>query len=209
MKNLLKNHRYILLICLFFMTACSINTQTKSTEYAARGTMYMKMGKYEKAEKYLNKAIQANPYNLDAYKDRGSLYYNLAKYEQALKDFDYALSYEPINSSLLSAKGAALASLGKYEESFKALAAALQLHPANVAALNSIAGLYYLDNNFAKAAEIYSVSLSYQTTPEAYLMRGKCYLQIGDKENAENDFAMAKLLKHGTGDTTPKEAETK
>ena len=86
MKNLLKNHKYILLVCLFLMTACAVNTQTKSTEYAARGTMYMKIGKNEKAEKYLTKAIEANPYNLDAYKDRGSLYYNLGKYEEALKD---------------------------------------------------------------------------------------------------------------------------
>lgn len=206
MKDLLKNHKYILLICLFFVAACA-GTQTKSTEYSARGAMYMKIGKYGKAEKYLNKAIETNPYNLDAYKDRGALYYSLGKYEEALKDFDYALTYEPINSSLLSARGAVLATMGNYKDSFNTLADALKLNPSNIAALNSMAGLYYLTGNFEKAEEIYSVSLEYQTTPEAYLMRGKCYAQLGNMEKANNDFAMAKLLKLGTGNTAPEKSK--
>lgn len=208
MKNILKNRKYLLLVCLIFTLACA-NTQTKSTEYAAKGEMYLKTGKPAKAEKYLNKAIEANPYNLDAYKNRGSLYYSQGENEKALKDFDYALEYEPYNSSLLSAKGAVLASMGKYEDAFKILLSALQLSPSNVAALNSIAGLYYITNDFEKAKEIYTVSLGYQTTPEAYLMRGKCFAQLGDTEKANNDFAMAKMLKLGTGNTAPSQDEEK
>jgi len=208
MKNLLKNRKFILLFCLFIAAACTTtNTKTKSTEYAARGEMYLKTEKYDKAEKYFNKAIEANPYNLEAYKNRGSLYYNLGNYDKALKDFDYVLKYEPNNSSLLSAMGAILAQAGMYEESFAALFKALQLNPSNVAALNSIAGIYYVKEDYKKALNIYTISLEYQTTPEAYLMRGKCYLQLGDREQAENDFAMAKVLKLGVANTAPEESK--
>ena len=206
MKYILKNHKYLLLICLFFTVACA-NTQTKSTEYAAKGEMYLKTAKPAKAEKYLNKAIETNPYNIDAYKNRGSLYYSQGNYENALKDFDYVLKYEPHNSSVLSAKGAVLASMDRYEESFDNLIEALRLNPSNVAALNSLAGIYYLLEDFAKAKEIYTISLEYQTTPEAYLMRGKCFALMGNAEKANNDYAMAKILKHGTGNTAPSESK--
>lgn len=208
MKNILKNRKYILIFSLCFLAACA-GTQTKSTEYSARGEMYLKTGKLTKAEKYLNKAIEANPYNIDAYKNRGSLYYSLGNYEQALKDYDYVLGYEPHNSSVLSAKGAVLASMGKYEESFNNLLTALKLNPSNVAALNSMAGIYFVGEDFNKAIKIYTISLEYQTTPEAYLMRGKSYAQLGNTEKAEADFAMAKILKLGTGNTAPSQEQEK
>ncbi len=204
MKNLLKNHSIFVLFCLIFITACA-NIKSKSDDYAARGEMYLKTAKYEKAEKYLNKAISSNPYNLEAYKNRGSLYYNLGNYDKALSDFDYVLSYEKNNSSVLSAKGAALASLGRYQEAYNVLFEALKLNPSNVAALNSMGGILFLTGDFEKAKQVYSVSLEYNTTPEAYLMRAKCYEQLGKKEEAQNDYALAKLLKLGVGNTAPQE----
>ena len=210
MKNLLKNRKYILLLCLSFLVACaSTNTKSKSTEYTARGEMYFKTAKYDKAEKYFNKAIEANPYNLEAYKGRGSLYYNLGNYDKALQDFEHVLVYEPNNSSLLSAKAAIFANAGMYEEAFNILLKALKLNPSNIAALNSLAGIYYVLEDYKKAMEIYTISLEYQTTPEAYLMRGKCYLQLGNEDMAGNDFAMAKVLKLGAANTMPEESTTK
>ena len=208
MKNILKNHSIFILLCLIFLMACS-NVKSQSEDYAARGEMYFKTAKYGKAEKYLNKAISANPYNLEAYKNRGSLYYSLGNYEKALSDFDYVLNYEKSNSSVLSAKGAALASLGRYEEAYNSLFEALKLNPSNVAALNSMGGLLYLSGDFERAQKIYSISLEYNTTPEAYLMRAKCYEQLGQKEDAEHDYALAKLLKLGVGNTEPSSASTK
>ena len=89
------------------------------------------------------------------------------------------------------------------------LLAALKLNPSNVAALNSMAGIYFIGGDFDKAKKIYTISLEYQTTPEAYLMRGKCYEQQGNTEKAEKDFAMAKILKLGTGNTAPSQKQEK
>ena len=208
MKNLLKNHSFFILLCLIFLTACA-NVKSQSEDYTARGEMYLKTAKYDKAEKYLNKAIAANPYNLEAYKNRGSLYYNLGEYDKALSDFDYVLEYEKHNSSVLSARGATLASLGRYNEAYDSLSESLKLNPSNVAALNSLGGLLYLTKDFEKAKQIYSISLEYNTTPEAYLMRAKCYEQLGQKEEAEYDYSLAKLLKLGAGNTAPTEPKTK
>ncbi|MBO4708117.1 MAG: tetratricopeptide repeat protein [Elusimicrobiaceae bacterium] len=207
MKNILKNHKYILIFCFVFLAACTTNTQFKSRDYNAKGEMYLKTEKYAKAEKYLNKAIEANPYNLDAYKNRGTLYYARGDYEKALSDFDHVLSYEKHNANVLAAKGAALANMGKYTDAYNTLYTSLKLNPSNVAALNSMAGLLFMANDFEKAKQIYTVSLEYNTTPEAYLMRAKCYEQLGQTAEAEHDYALAKLLKLGVGNTAPEEKD--
>ena len=119
MKSILKSHNFILVFCFIFLAGC-LNVQFKSRDYAAKGEMYLKTEKYKKAEKYLNKAISANPQNLEAYKNRGTLYYTLGDYAKALSDFDYVLSYQKYDSGVLSAKGATLASMGKYNEIFPA-----------------------------------------------------------------------------------------
>jgi len=205
MINVLKNRKYILFICLFCLMACS-GVQKKSLSnsavYNAKGEMYLKTAKYEKAEKYFNKAIKANPYNLDAYKNRGTLYYTLGNFDKALQDFDYVLSYEK-DSSTLSAKGALLAAGGKYQEAYDILYEALKLNPSNVSALNSVAGLFFVQGDFEKAKDIYTISLQYRTSPEIYLMRSNCYTQLGEQEKAAQDYAMAMLLAHGTGNTAP------
>ncbi len=205
MKNILKNHKYILILCFVFLAACAANTQNKSRDYNAKGEMYLKTEKYTKAEKYLNKAIEANPYNLDAYKNRGSLYYTQGNYEKALSDFNYVLNYEKHNANVLAAKGAALASMGKYTDAYNTLYESLKLNPSNVSALNSVASLLFITGDFEKAKQIYTISLEYSTTPEAYLMRAKCYEQLGQINEAEHDYALAKLLKLGVGNTAPEE----
>ncbi|MCR5505042.1 MAG: hypothetical protein K6E94_05795 [Elusimicrobiaceae bacterium] len=205
MKNLLKNHKYILLFCLFCFAACSSaqkNTVSKSNLYNAKGEMYLKIADYKKADKYLNLAIAENSYNLDAYKNRATLYYTLGDFEKALQDFDYVLSYEQSDSTL-AAKGALLATMGKYDESYKILYETLKINPSNVSALNSIAGLIYLQGDFEKAKDIYTISLKYRTSPEVYLMRSNCYKQLGEQDKADADYAMYILLKQGTGNTAP------
>ena len=201
MKTILKNHRIFFFFCFIFLAGC-INVHFRSRDYAARGEMYLKTAEYAKAEKYLNKAIEANPYNLEAYKNRGALYFTLGNYEEALKDFNYALEYDKYDSSTLSAKGAVLANLGRYQEAYNNLFEAIRLNPSNVSALNSMAGLLYITGDFKKAKEVYTISLEYRTTPEAYLMRAKCCEQLGQTEEAERDYALAKILKLGTADTS-------
>ena len=205
MKNILKNHKYILFFCLFSFIACSSaqkNTISKSNLYNAKGEMYLKIANYKKAEKYLNRAIAENSYNLDAYKNRGTLYYAMGDFDKALQDFDYVLSYEQ-DDSTLSAKGALLAAKGKYEDAYNTLYEALKINPSNVSALNSVAGLIYLQGDFEKAKDIYTISLKYRTSPEVYLMRSNCYKQLGEQDKADSDYAMYILLKQGTGNTAP------
>lgn len=213
MINVLKNRKYILLLCLLFSAACATTTKnpniTPSSVYNAKGEMLFKTGKYTKAEKYFNKSIAVNPYNLEAYKNRGSLYYAMGNLERALKDFDYVLSYEPKDSSTLSAKGAVLAGLGNYDEAYKSLYESLKLNPSNIAALNSLGGLLYTAGDFERAKQVYSISLDYKTSPEIYYMRAQCYAQLGDTENANKDYSLATILQYGTGNTAPTETSKK
>ena len=210
MKNILKNHKYILIFCFVFLAGCATtDNNLKSRDYNAKGDMYLKTENFARAEKYLNKAIEANPYNLEAYKNRGTLYYTLGDYEKALSDFDHVLTYEKHNPNVLSAKGAVLASIGKYEDAYNVLFESLKLNPSNVAALNSIAGILFVAGNYEKAKQVYTISLEYNTTPEAYLMRAKCYEQLGQTAEANHDYALARILKLGAANTAPEESNNK
>ena len=68
-----------------------------------------------------------------------------------------------------------------------------------------MAGLLFIAGEVEKAEQVYTISLEYNTTPEAYLMRAKCYEQLGQKDKAQNDYALAKMLKLGVSNTSPEE----
>ena len=61
--------------------------------------MYNKKGQHEKAISDLNKAIQINPKNAEAYNNRGYAYVNKGQYDKAISDFTKAIEINPRSAS--------------------------------------------------------------------------------------------------------------
>ena len=55
----------------------------------------MKEGRYKEAIEYLNKAIDKNATNADAFNMRGVAYFELKEYQNALMDYDQAIRIRP------------------------------------------------------------------------------------------------------------------
>ena len=184
----------LLFLVIFVCCACAGVTVDKSTEYLAKGEMYHKTGRAQKALKYLNKAIAEDPANAQAYLSRGSLFYSVGEYDNAIADFNVVLEADKNVPELYAALGAAYAAKGEYKEGRDALLKSLELYPNNVAALNSLGGIYYSTENYNAAIEQYGKALDIRAVPEIFYMRGLCYEKLGMQDKADADFAKADFL---------------
>lgn len=61
--------------------------------YYNRGTAYLNLGDYAKAEMDLSAALLVNPQYSEAYNNRGNVYYEQGFYDKALVDYEQALLY--------------------------------------------------------------------------------------------------------------------
>lgn len=63
--------------------------------YIAKGTVYIKFGRYERAIDCFNEAIRRNPNNDKAHYKRGFAYHKLGQYQHALEDYNEVLRINP------------------------------------------------------------------------------------------------------------------
>ncbi|MBI3129246.1 MAG: tetratricopeptide repeat protein [Candidatus Tectomicrobia bacterium] len=63
--------------------------------YVARGVRLAKQGRFEEALEDLNKAIQLNPVDAEAYNNRGGVFCMLERFELAIADFSKAIELNP------------------------------------------------------------------------------------------------------------------
>ncbi|HEB82441.1 MAG TPA: type IV pilus biogenesis/stability protein PilW [Gammaproteobacteria bacterium] len=82
---------------------------------------YIHRKQYEAARDKLEKAIEQNPENLEAYKTLAYLYALLGLTDKAEEKYQDALDIKPDDSDLLNNYGAFLCSIGKVDEALEAL----------------------------------------------------------------------------------------
>jgi tetratricopeptide (TPR) repeat protein len=184
---------FLILLCALFAGCASTGGVNTSLEYAAKGEMYQKTGDYKKALKYLNKAVEKDEYNIDAYASRGALLFTLEDYQNALSDFNIVKHFNPNRSEAYSAAGAALAAMGGYVEAKENIDRALELSPSNVQAVATLGGIYYQTKNYKEAIEQYTNAIALLPAANLYFMRGVCYQQYGMKDEAAADYQTAGL----------------
>ena len=73
-------------------------------------------GEYDKAEKYLLKAVSLNPSEANPYNYLGVIYYQRGRFEESRKMFARSLELKANEPTIMRYEGAALQMLGKQEE---------------------------------------------------------------------------------------------
>jgi tetratricopeptide (TPR) repeat protein len=95
----------LLIISPVFITSCLSGGEASADEYFSMGMAYYEIGKYEEAERWLNRASsldktkEASEYNL------GRIAFERGRYEDAAKRFESILTRDPQN--IMALKGAA------------------------------------------------------------------------------------------------------
>ncbi|XP_042240388.1 tetratricopeptide repeat protein 14-like isoform X2 [Homarus americanus] len=114
----------------------------------ADGVVFFKRGQHEEAFQCLNKALQIDNENVEAFVAKGALLANLGRFEKAVEDFEQALEHNPTHSNARKYICETLVELGrqleedeKMEEAEKKYKKCLEInpeHPAGLEAMNSL-----------------------------------------------------------------------
>ena len=185
MKNL------SILFLVFLLTGCAVLGSKTASDYLAKSEMYYKTGNLKASWKYAQKALQKDPYAVNAYGTMGTILFDQGNYEEAIKYFEMLYQAGDKRSEVLSALGAAYASKGDFDTAIKYLDEALTKNPSNLAALASKAGIYYSKQEYQKALEIYNQALEILPSAALYNARANTYKQLGKTEEALRDYKVA------------------
>jgi len=75
----------------------SIPIDKTSRQLEKQASQFFLQGKIKEALEYLERAIQADPRNFDAYNFRGIVYASLNQFEEAISNFKKAAENDPVN----------------------------------------------------------------------------------------------------------------
>jgi tetratricopeptide (TPR) repeat protein len=121
--------RYILALGVLVFFASCMGLATSAEEYYSIGMAYFEMGKYEEAERWLNRALSrkrtmsASEYNL------GRIAFGTGRYTEALKKFNAILKKDPKNVMALKAAAYTYVKMGNIEKAGELYGKVLEEEP--------------------------------------------------------------------------------
>lgn len=101
----------------------------KSGYYLKMAQIKTEMKDYSEALKYINRAIEKNPSNFDAYVERANIYNLMGNYSDAINDATYVLRHDPNNIFALNIRAWALYKKGEFEGAYSDTTRAIDIKP--------------------------------------------------------------------------------
>lgn len=175
---------------LFLLAGCQ--SLPTSSEWLARGDGYFRDGKTEQAFKAYNRAEKLNPDRAEVYASRGAAYFFDGQYGAAKRDFLKVVELNPYRAEGYTALASAMAALGDYEQALQLIDHSLTLNAAKPETFFTRGGINFMLGEYEQAVYDYTVVLQLRPAADVYNARGVAYLKLGQKEQAERDFAAAK-----------------
>lgn len=159
--------------------------------YEARGYYYLYYTlNYNDSLNDYNQAVKLRPDNAENYFYRGSCYLGLNDLDSAKRDFEQALNLNP----RMSAPYGELAYIYTFSDPLKAIEyadRALEFNERNWRAYYSRGLALYTMHNYAEALEDGQRALEWGCG-DAYQLIGDCYGMLGNREEAEKYWELAK-----------------
>ena len=105
----------------------SIETEENTDNYNNRGELYFDMGEYSLARADLQRAVELDDKNTDAWKNLGKALHFLDLFEQSISAFDAAIQLEPDDDFIYYLKSRPQKSLNKYKEALISINKAIEM----------------------------------------------------------------------------------
>lgn len=167
----------------------------QSHYYVTVGRQYMGDNKYNEAAQALNKAIELDSTNIDAYVFKGHLEYNLENYNKAILSYNKAIALNTDNIESYINKGTAQYKIKDYNGSIESFNRAIELDRKNpypyFARGSSKAKLGKLQSAIADFNK--SIQLGYKSD-KVYYERGLSYALLKNYKKASEDFKLTVKL---------------
>lgn len=131
--------------------------------YNLIGLAFSKIGEYDKAIEYLNKALVYKPDMSEAVYNLGNVYLNMEKFEKAASYYKQALKLDPDSAKIHCNLGNALLNLSDPKNAFDHYYKALQCNPDKElqnTIYDCLAKTYFKQNNTDKALEYWAQMLN-------------------------------------------------
>ena len=177
----------------------TLNVVKDAQEFVDMGFSCFLNDDYEEALIYLDKAIELDPTNSEAYRIRGHIWTDIDKRELAIDDYSTAITYDPDNEDLFGLRGLAYYDSDKYQEAIDDYTKVLTMNPYEIFIYNSRGDAWMKLSNYGNAIADYSKAIELDPTVMFfYRDRAEAYDALGQHDLAEADRKKAAELESKT-----------
>jgi type IV pilus biogenesis/stability protein PilW len=124
------------------------------------GLFYQRKGEYARAAEAYEKAVELNPFHVEAYNNLGVLYKEIGELDRAIVRYGKALAIDPTYVKAYNNLGVALVGQGKLEEATAQFERALELNPKNVESYTNLGVIYRRRNLIPDAHRAFQAALN-------------------------------------------------
>jgi tetratricopeptide (TPR) repeat protein len=159
----------------------------KAQEALSKGAQALREGRFDEAEKQLNKAANLAPGNPDVLYLKGMLYMRQAKWGAAQSFLQKSDQIGPNQPLVLSALGMALCNQKKYEEAVPVLEKSIQLDPNSSWETDwALAKAYYFHEQYEQALKMseHAHTTTHGSNPQVELLLAQCLTAVGRYEDS-------------------------
>ncbi|GAB1542590.1 hypothetical protein NUACC21_52640 [Scytonema sp. NUACC21] len=168
--------------------------QSDEFDWLSYGNKLLRSQKYDKAVEAFDKAIQIKPDFYQAWYARGRAQRLQGRHKPALESFNTATAYNPTYDPAWRELGDTLFALNRYEEARQSLEKVVELKPDEFMAYRGLCNVLGELGNYSKAIEACNRAIKINSQPLQYILRGEIHLNMGDTQQAIQDFNEALRL---------------
>ena len=156
------------------------------------GLVYMKEAKYSDAARAFGSAADSKPDFVDAALAQADANMQGKEYSTAISQYKKLADGHPADMRIKNNLGVAIMKSGDVAGARQMFKEIIRIDSNNVPALLNIAQTYYLDGKYGAALSICETAQGINTkNADVYEVMAMCYLKIGDRKSAKNNFAKA------------------
>ncbi len=175
----------------YYRRAAELKQDNADVDFSL-GRIYMKKELYDKAEIHFVKAVKNDPDNPMMRITLAVFYEAGKKWDKAVEQYKAIAALDPGSVNALIKIGEIHSRNGKYAEAETVFNEALEREPENFSAIAALAGIYEKQKAWVKLKDVLlKIHILKDDYPEVEMYLGLAYLNLDDKEKAEEYFKRA------------------
>jgi len=145
--------------------------------------------------KYFTKALELDPYLLEAYGQRGMLYFYQEKFDRVIRDFEEITRLDPTKAEAHRMLGMGYLKSGYYERAVDRFTRALEIEPDLISAVANRAEAYRLIGKYEETIRDATIAIRHahdgRIQSDAYRTRAKVFREMDRTDLANADVRAA------------------
>jgi len=168
-----------------------------SIAYTNLGSVYQKMGQFDKAMENFDKAITLDPNDNLAYINRGVIFDKAGQFDKAIESYGKAVQSNPGDYKAYFNRGLLFDRMGNIPEAIEDFQRATRLNANDPRVHNNLGILYSKARMYDRSIAALNNAIALEPgNPVTYNNRGLSYTYSGQYNKAIEDFSKAILLDH-------------